>query len=155
MNLIEVKQALSTVEEIYFQLPNGQRVPSHFHVTEVGVNTRHFIDCGGTERKETKVNFQLFVANDIDHRLQANKLKKIIELSEHQINIQNSEITVEFQGSNTIELYGLQFQDGIFQLTPLQTACLAIEECGIPISKPKINLSSLNTNSCAPGSGCC
>jgi len=33
-------------------LENGTMVPEHFHVTEVGVVTKHFIDCGGTVRNE-------------------------------------------------------------------------------------------------------
>ncbi len=52
-----------------FQLENGTFVPEHFHVTEVGVVTKHFIDCGGTMRNEKVANFQLWDANDFEHRL--------------------------------------------------------------------------------------
>ncbi|MGA8855051.1 MAG: DUF6428 family protein, partial [Christiangramia sp.] len=48
MKLSEFKNQLSRLKEIAFQLPNGQLVPEHFHVTEVGKITKHFIDCGGT-----------------------------------------------------------------------------------------------------------
>ena len=48
-------------------------VPSHFHVTEVGKITKHFIDCGGTVRNEEVVNFQLWQADDYDHRLHPEK----------------------------------------------------------------------------------
>jgi len=155
MNLIEVKQALEQVNELYFQLPNGQKVPSHFHVTEVGTNTRNFIDCGGVQRTETKINFQLFVADDIDHRLQAQKLRSIIGMSESHLQLENAEVTGEYQGKNTIELYGLAFENSVFTLQPLQTACLAMDDCGIPQQKPRIKLSEISVNSCAPGSGCC
>lgn len=64
MKLSEIKEVLKTVETVTFQLPNGTFVPEHFHVTEVGEITRNFIDCGGTVRKETVVNFQLWDAND-------------------------------------------------------------------------------------------
>jgi hypothetical protein len=47
MKLSEVKQHLATAESVNFQLANGTFVPEHFHVTEVGLITRHFIDCGG------------------------------------------------------------------------------------------------------------
>jgi hypothetical protein len=40
-------------------------VPEHFHVTEVGVVTKDFIDCGGTVRHEKVANFQLWDANDL------------------------------------------------------------------------------------------
>ena len=64
MKLSEIKNALKDLSVIAFQLPNGQLVPSHFHVTEVGKVSKHFIDCGGTVRKEEVVNFQLWEAND-------------------------------------------------------------------------------------------
>ena len=51
MKLSEIKTILETVETVNFRLPDGSYVPEHFHVTEVGVVTRNFIDCGGTVRK--------------------------------------------------------------------------------------------------------
>ncbi len=59
MKLSEIKQVLKTVEAVNFELPNGTLVPEYFHVTEVGLITKNFIDCGGVVRKETVLNFQL------------------------------------------------------------------------------------------------
>lgn len=155
MKLSEVKTALSNLENIQFQLPNGELVPSHFHVTEVGKITKHFIDCGGTVRHEEVVNFQLWNANDYDHRLHPEKLVHIIELSEKVIGIEDLTVEVEYQG-NTIQKFGLDFDGTSFLLTTKQTDCLAKENCGIPAEKPRIRLSSLGKEaSCAPGSGCC
>jgi len=156
MKLSEIKSALSEIQEVKFRLPNGEYVPSHFHVTEVGSIQKHFIDCGGTVRKETVVNFQLFTAADYDHRLSAQKLHAIIELSEKHLGLEDSDIEVEHQGE-TIGKYGLEFQNGSFQLTNKQTDCLAKEKCGIPVEKPKIRISSLaaQETACTPGSGCC
>ena len=89
MKLSEIKNALKDLSVIAFQLPNGQLVPSHFHVTEVGKVSKHFIDCGGTVRKEDVVNFQLWEANDYDHRLHPEKLIHIIELSEKIIGMED------------------------------------------------------------------
>ena len=50
MKLEQIKKYLSTVETVNFELQNGTTVPEHFHVTEVGVATKIFIDCGGTIR---------------------------------------------------------------------------------------------------------
>ena len=47
MKLSQIKNELQKLNTIAFQLPNGELVPSHFHVTEVGKVTKHFIDCGG------------------------------------------------------------------------------------------------------------
>ena len=74
MTLSEIKNALPHMDNIIFQLENGDLIPEHFHVTEVGSVTKSFIDCGGTMRIEHRVNFQLWEANDYDHRLHHEKL---------------------------------------------------------------------------------
>ncbi|WP_417195590.1 DUF6428 family protein [Bizionia sp.] len=155
MKLSEIKQHLSQLETIAFQLPNGQLVPNHFHVTEVGKINKHFIDCGGTVRTENVINFQLWEANDYDHRLHPEKLVSIIELSEKILNLEDLEIEVEYQG-NTIGKYDLDFDGTNFLLTNKQTDCLAKDKCGIPAGKSKLKLSEIEKiDSCAPGSGCC
>jgi hypothetical protein len=157
MKLSKIKQILNTVEAVNFQLPNGSYVPEYFHVTEVGLITKNFIDCGGTVRKETVVNFQLWNANDFEHRLKPQKLIHIIELSEKVLGIEDFEIEVEYQ-DQTIGKYDLDFNGKDFLLLNKQTACLAQESCGIPAEKSKLNLTQLttdNNNSCTPGGSCC
>lgn len=158
MKLSEIKTILQQAETIAFELPNGDLVPNHFHVTEVGKVTKNFIDCGGTVRNEQVVNFQLWEADDYDHRLHPEKLHHIIELSQKTLNIEDYlDIEVEYQGA-TIGKYGLDFNGNHFLLTTKQTDCLAKDACGIPESKQKKNLSALNAvsaTSCDPNSGCC
>ena len=74
MKLSAIKNYLETATSVKFQLPNGSFVPEHFHVTEIGLINRHFIDCGGVIRQEATVNFQLLDANDFEHRLKPQKL---------------------------------------------------------------------------------
>jgi hypothetical protein len=74
MKLSQVKKHLTGLQGVDFELPNGTFVPEHFHVTEVGVITKHFIDCGGTVRTEKMANFQLWDANNFEHRLKPQKL---------------------------------------------------------------------------------
>lgn len=155
MNLQEITNILNDLENIHFQLENGDKVPAHFHVTEVGYVTRKFIDCGGTIRNQEAINFQLWTANDTDHRLKADKLKSIINLSIDKLELPTDvNIEVEYQG-NTIGSYQLAFEEGIFILKNKMTACLAEDACGIPETQfPKItNIRSINT--CTPGSVCC
>ena len=155
MKLSQIKAQLTQLDKIAFQLPNGDLVPNHFHVTEVGKITKHFIDCGGTERKEEVANFQLWNANDYDHRLHPSKLLNIIELSEKILEIGDLEVEVEYQ-ADTIRKSGLDFDGNNFLLTSKQTDCLAKDQCGIPTEKPKMKLSDIQTaTSCAPDSGCC
>ena len=157
MKLSEIKKHLATVQQVAFELQNGMRVPDHFHVTEVGVVTKHFIDCGGTVRNEKVVNFQLWQANDFDHRLAPSKLVNIIELSEKVLGVEDLEVEVEYQ-TDTIGKYGIDFNGQKFILTSKQTACLATDACGIPQEKQKVVLSEVHSgskNACTPGGGCC
>jgi hypothetical protein len=158
MKLSEIKKYLKKLETIAFQLPNGELVPNHFHVTEVGKITKHFIDCGGTVRNEEVANFQLWEADDYDHRLHPEKLLHIIELSEEKLQISDLEIEVEYQMKETIGKFDLDF-DGInFQLKSKLTDCLAKDKCGIPEEKPKVRLGEWkpkDASSCTPESGCC
>jgi hypothetical protein len=157
MKLSEIKKILSTLTDVNFRLPDGALVPEHFHVTEVGVVHKHFIDCGGTIRNEKAANFQLWNANDTDHRLKPEKLSKIIALSEEVLGLEDLEIEVEYQ-SDTIGKYGLDFDGKNFILTSKRTDCLAKDNCGVPVEKKKVSLLELqNTkqSGCTPGGKCC
>lgn len=156
MKLSEIKKELHTLENVAFILPNGTYVPEHFHVTEVGLITKNFIDCGGTVRTETVVNFQLWNANDFDHRLKPQRLLNIIELSEKVLGIKDFDIEVEYQ-AETIGKYDLGFDGTTFRLLNKQTACLAEDQCGIPADKQKMNTAEIpnQNNSCTLGGGCC
>jgi len=155
MKISEVTSFLNQAETIQFQLPDGTIIPEHFHVTEVGVITKNFIDCGGTVREEKVANFQLWDANDFDHRLKPGKLLNIISLSEKVLHMGDLEVEVEYQ-SATIGKYGLETDGNQFLLTSKFTDCLASDSCGIPDEKRKVNINELSTtNSCTPGGGCC
>jgi len=157
MKLSEVKSQLSQLGTLKFQLPDGNIVPSHFHVTEVGMISKHFIDCGGTIREEKLVNFQLWSSTDVDHRLQPTKLKDIIALSEKLLDMGDYEVEVEYQGPQTISKFSLGFDGSHFNLINKQTDCLAPDKCGIPDQKPRLKLKDVQMTSagCDPNSGCC
>lgn len=158
MTLSAIKSELKKQTTIAFQLPNGELVAPHFHVTEVGKVTKHFIDCGGTIRNEEVVNFQLWEAQDYDHRLHPEKLLNIIELSEQKLDIPDLEIEVEYQMKDSIGKFGLEFDGTYFQLTSKMTDCLAKDKCGIPENQlqPKVGQWKAKASSCcAPDSNCC
>ncbi len=158
MKLSEFKKSLFGKQQIAFELPNGSLVPRHFHVTEVGQVNKRFIDCGGTLRDEKVINFQLWEANDYDHRLHPEKLLNIIELSENKLNLEDLEIELEYQG-DTIGKYGLEESGDNYLLTSLTTDCLAKDKCGVEMPKQKVSLAELGkqkeSSNCTPGSGCC
>lgn len=155
MKLSEIKNILSNLQELHFQLEDGAAVPKHFHVTEVGQINKKFIDCGGVIRDEKVINFQLWYSVDEDHRLEAEKLRNIIALSEEKLQLEDAEIEVEYQ-ENTIGKFGLAFNGKEFVLTNKHTTCLAMDNCGIPSEKEKLSLRELTSVSCCvPNSDCC
>ncbi len=157
MKLSEFKTALETITEFTIQLPDGAFVPNHFHITEMGLLTKNFIDCGNTIREEKLITFQVWFAGDLEHRLTADKAFKIIKASENLFQGQDLELEVEYQMEQTIGKFGLVFENGIFKLTKKETTCLATDHCGIPPEKMKISLKDLQakTSCCTPNSGCC
>ena len=154
MKLSEFTHHLSALKKIAFRLPSGEPVPEHFHVTEIGKINKQFIDCGGTLRNEVTISFQLWDANDYNHRLHPEKLTGIIELAKDKLALPDAEIEIEYQG-NSIEKYELGFDGKDFLLLSTKTDCLAKDKCGVPSQKPKLKLSELQRACCTPDSGCC
>ncbi|MEO5777344.1 MAG: DUF6428 family protein [Flavobacterium sp.] len=60
MNLSEIKKTFRYRETINFILENGATVPEHFHVTEVGIISKRFIDCGGIPLYSRKIHFYIY-----------------------------------------------------------------------------------------------
>ena len=154
MKLSDFKIHISEVEKVNFQLENGSIIPSHFHITEIGFSNKKFIDCGGVIRNENLISFQLWHANDFNHRLKPKNILEIISIAENAIISEDLEIEVEYQDS-TIGKYNVSFDGKIFILLNKKTNCLAEDQCGIEIKKPKISLSQLQTSNCSPDSDCC
>ena len=151
MKISEIKNSLNQLKQVTFVLPNGGHVPPHFHITELGIISKDYIDCGGTIRQEKIANFQLWSANDFDHRIEPKKIIDIIDLAQNSIGLEDLEVEVEYQ-SDTIGKYGLSFNGTHFQLISTQTDCLAKEKCGIPEEEETIPVAP---SCCEPSSGCC
>ena len=117
MNLKELKHSLQQRDEITFVLPSGEYVPPHFHVTEVGKSNKLYVDCGGTVREEEVITFQLWSADDYEHRIQPQKILQIIEIAEDTLGLENLEVEIEYQ-RDTIGRYGLSIDKDRFLLTP-------------------------------------
>lgn len=157
MKLTQFIQTLQGIEQLTFVRPDGQQVPAHFHITEAGLTTRHFIDCGGTIRTDKAINLQIWVAGDTDHRLSPVKMKKIMDLASPFFGQEDLDIEVEYQ-SETIGRYGIDFDGENFRMTTKETDCLAKDHCGIPTDKLRVNLAVLTPEKsacCTPGGGCC
>lgn len=155
MKLSQLQNALTSMDEVHFTLPNGDFVPSHYHLTEIGLSTKTFVDCGGSKHEDKKVVLQLWTSIDYDHRLKAPKLLNIINTSLPLFAGEDLDIEVEYQANETVGKYALGFDGNNFNLLVTKTDCLATVLCGIDAikSKTKVNLASVGT--CTPGGGCC
>ena len=140
MNLKDLKAHLAASPEKLVQLilPGGSTVPQHFHVTEVGQVQKDFIDCGGEVRNSTVCLIQAWVANDLDHRIETDKLLKILELADKVIPSDNIPVEFEYQ-ERVISQYQLKASgitdDGEAVTLTLGlkfTDCLSKDKCGIP-----------------------
>ena len=85
MTLQEFKNSLENRNELSFIIENGIKIPAYFHITEMGIKTKHFMDCGGVMRKNSKITFQLWTSDDYEHRLSCYKLSAIIKKAESLI----------------------------------------------------------------------
>lgn len=128
-----------------FILPDGDVIPPHFHLTEVGRVEKNFIDCGGTKRQSVSCLLQLWTANDLDHRLVTDKLLNIIEMAAPLLQSDQLPIEIEY-GESVAATYTIgdvvsAFGEVRFALLGKQTDCLAKEKCGV--------------DGCCDTQGCC
>ena len=137
MKLKEFKESLQTHindgDELLFRLEDGTLIPPYFHITEMGIKIKHFVDCGGVPRTEQCINFQIWTADDFDHRLTSEKLLELIVKNEGLFGKIDLEVEMEYQ-TNTIGSYTLEESDypnALFTLKSKKTNCLAPDKCGI------------------------
>jgi len=79
-----------------FVLPDGNYIPAHTHVTEVGHVVKNFIDCGGMTGREEKVLLQAHVGDDIEHCLRSDRLSKILQLGNRVLPTADLDVDVEY-----------------------------------------------------------
>jgi hypothetical protein len=98
MTLHDLENALEANPELFprFVLPNGDCIPAHAHVTEVGHLVRNFIDCGGLTGKEEKIVLQTHVGDDTDHRLRSDRFARILQLGNRVIPNADLDVDVEY-----------------------------------------------------------
>jgi hypothetical protein len=162
MKLHELKTVLAQnpAALVRFQLPNGDFVPAHAHVTEVARIDKRFIDCGGTLRTDTLCRLQTWFADDVDHRLTADKLAKIFTLAENVLLTNGLDVDVEHELGYITQfpLGSVEVVNGevVLHLTERHTACLAMEKC-LPPATPfsEFNPLKFNFTETPPGSKCC
>ncbi len=137
MNVHEFTQILEANSDTLLRLvlPSGDAILDHFHVTEVGRIDKNFIDCGGTRRAEVTCSLQVWTANDLEHRLTAGKLAKIMKLAEPILASDDLPVGIEYgaevAGQYYIDDVAKQGEQLLVTLAGKQTDCLAKDICGV------------------------
>jgi len=138
MKISELTQALANYPEagIRFRLPDGKLVPAHAHVTEAARVDKNFIDCGGTFRKDSMCRLQTWVHDDLDHRLKAGKLLRILDKAKDVLLADDLPVDIEHEltyiSQFPLESVEVEGDDLVFVLSVRHTACLAMELCCPP-----------------------
>jgi len=98
MKLSDLRSALEQSPETFprFVLPNGDQIPAHAHVTEVGHVAKNSVDCGGVTGKSETALLQTHVGRDTHHRLKSARLAKILELGRRVLPHDQLEVEVEY-----------------------------------------------------------
>jgi len=134
-----------------FDLPDGSSIPAHAHITEVGRVDKTFLDCGGDPHRDSTCQLQTWVAEDVDHRLTAGKLRGIIDLAAPLLGNEDLDVEVEFEPTwiSQFPVESASVQNGAltFQLGTKHTDCLAKETCLNELYPEKSN--------CCGNTGCC
>lgn len=159
MKLQEFKNNLKTstpLGSVLLKLEDGAIIPPYYHITEMGIKIKHFVDCGGTLRTEQCVTFQVWTADDFEHRVTVAKILDIIEKGEKIIGSVDLEIEMEYQ-TNTIGNYTLEPQESplVYTLKSTKTNCLAPDQCGVEKPKQNTPTSCTRPNPLAQGAATC
>lgn len=136
LNELKVELGKNPDGNVRFQLPSGERIAPHAHVTEVALIEKKFVDCGGTFRNESMCRMQTWVAEDVEHRLTAGTLLKI--LNKAAAFLQTEEICVDVEHElDYITQFPLERveragDEVVLRLELRHTDCLAREKCCPP-----------------------
>jgi hypothetical protein len=79
-----------------FVLPDGNYIPAHAHVTEIGHILKTSIDCGGVTGRSESMVVQAHVGNDTDHRLNSDRFAKILRLGNRVLPHADLDVEVEY-----------------------------------------------------------
>lgn len=152
MKLNALKELLenNSNKQFLLNLPDGREIPQSFHITEVGYVSKSFIDCSGKKHSVEACQLQVWIGPDIDHRIETDKLKKILHISASVLPNDLLDVEVEYE-DRVISQYPISRAvvsetSVTLHLTTKHTDCLAKESC-LPQTS--------GNSSCCGGSSCC
>ena len=123
-------------------LPDGDQIPAHFHVTEVGHVAKRFIDCGGVTGQSEACVLQTWVGDDVDHRLTAGRLEQILQLGGRVLPSRDVDVEVEYDCCVVAQY-------------PIVGAAREGEYLEFALGNKKTQCLARERRTAAVGSGCC
>lgn len=137
MNVKKIMEILeeNPNKEISWQLPCGSIIPKHYHITEVGKSNKELIDCVGSCRIVKSCFFQIWLANDTEHRLKTSKLLLILNIAKNKKIIDenlNVEIEYEKEAVSQYPIFNFEVKENevLFELGQKHTSCSDPVKCG-------------------------
>jgi hypothetical protein len=132
-----------------FILPDGGRIPAHFHITEAGRVDKSFIDCGSTIRTVAACSLQAWVADDLSHRFTPGKLAGVLKVAAPLFRGDDLDVEIEYEDGFISQFPVLatttEGQTLLFHLGVKHTDCLAKDVC----------LPAPDSAACCGTTGCC
>jgi hypothetical protein len=132
-----------------FVLPDGGRIPAHFHITEAGRVDKSFIDCGSTIRTVATCSLQTWVADDLDHRFTPGKLAGVLKVAAPLFRGDDLDVEIEYEDGFLSQFPVLEAttegRSLLFHLGLKHTDCLAKDIC----------LPQAAGTECCGATGCC
>jgi hypothetical protein len=67
MKIAQFKSALQLAKPAaspVFLQTSGISIAAHYHITEIGLVLKNYVDCGGVVRQERKATMQIWLASD-------------------------------------------------------------------------------------------
>jgi hypothetical protein len=124
-----------TIREFNDLLERHPGMRMHWMLPDRSFVQKDFIDCGGTIRSTSSCLLQVWVANDVEHRLETTKLAAIMRVAGPLLQTDDLPVEVEYE-EGVISQYpigGVELTPAglLFHLGTKHTACLAPEKCGV------------------------
>jgi hypothetical protein len=131
---LKTELLLHPAKSFRIALPEGQAVPSAFHITEVARIRKDFIDCGGRPHAAETCQLQVWIGPDAEHRLTTTKLAAVLRKTGTLFPTDDLPLEIEHECDGRLATYAIQRSESTPQAIILHAeakhaACLAPDIC--------------------------
>lgn len=130
-----------------FVFDDGEMIPQHFHLSEIGYITKNFVDGTGSIRKVELVQLQVWLGDDEPCPLTGAELAQLLDVAKHQLPSGDLDVEVEYEGC-VISQYAVE--------AALDTGTkLLFQLADKRMDSPAKSVAAAGTASCNGSTGCC